>query len=462
MTDAIQPEISDLIEAKDFQSLKAIIRNMEIHYLTELISELHGEELAVAFRLLGKEEAADIFGDLAIEQQEELVETLSSDKVATLVNDMPADDRTELLEELPGEVAQRLLNLLRGDQLQIARTLLNYPEDSIGRRMTPSYLAVRPDWTITHILAHIRSVGEGKETLNAIYVVNDHWKLLDELRLEQIVLADEDALASDLMDEQVTFLEATDDQETAVDKFKKYDAIVLPVVNSQRVLVGIVTVDDILDVAEEEDTEDIQKMAGMSALEHNYFSTGFGGMLRKRLPTLAMLLCVQMLTTLALTNYTTMQMFAVLVLFMPLINSPAGNTGSQMSALMIRGMAVQEVNLGDWLKVLKHELVRGVVMGLFLGVIGFMAAYMFSPLLRVDGGAQIAPDMLYKLAIAVAVAIPLVVTLANLVGAMLPFIFKRVGLDPAVTSGPFIASLMDLSGTLVYFSVAAGILLWAS
>jgi len=258
----------------------------------------------------------------------------------------------------------------------------------------------------------------------------------------------------DLMDGHVAFLSAAEDQEEAIDEFKKYEAVALPVVNSQGILVGIVTHDDVLDIQEEEDTEDFQRVTGMGPLEYSYFGTSFAGMIRKRLPWLAMLLLVQTLATLTLANFNSMHMFAVLVIFMPLINSPAGNTGSQMAGLMIRGLAVAEIELSDWVRVLKHELLRGLAMGLVLASIGFGAAYLIAPLAGMDDSYIDVPHI----AMAVSLAITMAVTMANIIGSMLPFAFKRVGLDPAVTSGPFIASIMDISAILGYFSIATAIL----
>jgi len=450
---AIQPDVRELIEAKDFAALKSALRSMEIHDLTELIASLDGEDLAVAFRLLPQETATEVFGDLPHERQEELFSNLSSESFAAILNDMPPDERTEFLEELPGELAQRLLRSLRGDELEIARRLLAYPEDSIGRLMTPEYVAVRPDWSIDHVMRHIRKVAEKKETINVIYVVSDRGVLLDELRLEELVLADPDALVEDLMDGQFAALRAHEDREAAVEIFKKYEAVALPVVNNQGILVGIVTIDDVFEVAEEETTEDFQKVTGMGPLEGSYFATGFGGMIRKRLPWLGLLLAAQTCTTIALLGFESLPLFAVLVLFMPLINSPAGNTGSQMSGLMIRGLVVQEIMLGDWLRVLLRELLRGLALGVILAVLGFIAA-------RTLGvySHRVPTGQVTQIAMAVAIAITTAVTLANVLGAMLPFFFKRIGLDPAVTSGPFIASLMDVSGIVIYFSIATGIL----
>ncbi|MCD6303428.1 MAG: magnesium transporter [Planctomycetes bacterium] len=451
MASVLQPEIHELVEQKNFAALKAAIRDMEIHDLTDLISGLSGEDLAMVFRLLPADNAADIFGDLDIEKQEELLETLSSEKVADILNDMPPDERTELLEELPGELAQRLLNSLRGDELRIARSLLAYPQESIGRLMTPEYVAIRPEWTIKHVLAHIRRVAPAKETLNVLYVVDEHWKLLDEMRLEQIILAEPDQTVRQLMDDQVAFLKADDDQETAVELFRKYEAVALPVVDSRGVLVGIVTFDDVMEVAEEEDTEDFQMVTGMAALESSYFATGFVDMLRKRLPWLAVLLAAETLTTIALLGFDRLPLFAALVLFVPLINSPAGNTGSQMAGLMIRGLAVAEIGLGDWKRVLLRELGHGLALGAVLAVLGFAAAWLFSNFAH----AKVDPG---HVALSVAIALAVAVTLANLMGSMLPLLFKRMGLDPAVTSGPFLASLMDVSGVLIYFGVASTIL----
>ena len=449
----LHPEIHERIEARDFATLKTTVAAMEVHELTALLSDLEAEEaLAMVFRLLPAQQAAEVFGDLPVERREDLVRTLSSEKVAAIVNDMPPDERTELLEELPGQLAQRLLNLLRGEQQTIARALLNYPEQSIGRRMTPQYVAVRADWTTDQVFEHIRKVAEDTETFNVLYVVDDQWRLLDELTLEQVVLAGHDVPVADLMDSRVAPLCVTDDRETAVDEFKKYEAVALPVVDTRGILVGIVTVDDVLDVAEAEDTEDFQKMAGMGALEYSYFGTGLVGMIRKRLPWLVLLLAAQLLTTVALTSFHTVPLFAVLVVFMPLINSPGGNTGSQIAGLMIRGLAVQEVAGNDWLRVLRCELARGLVLGLILGLLGYGASMLFARALPTQGYDP------GRIAMSVAAALAVVVTLANLVGSMLPFFFKRVGMDPAVTSGPFIASIMDVAAILIYFSTAAIVL----
>lgn len=438
----IQPDIHELIEKHDFVTLKQAVADMEVHDQAALLSELEGEDLALVFRLLPQQRAAEVFGDLPVEDREELVGSLSTQRVVDIVNQMPPDERTELLEELPGELAKRLLGSLSRDELQVARALLAYPEDSIGRLMTPEYVAVSQSSTVGEVFEHIRHVGHGKETLHVIYVVDDRGRLVDDLRLEQLVLADPGDAMTSLMDGQFAFLRASDDRETAVELFRKYDAIALPVVNKQGVLVGIVTVDDVLDVVAEENTEDFQMMAGVEALESPYFDTPFFQMVRKRLPWLVMLLLAETLTVVALSSFEQLEIIdlAVLAVFVPLINSPAGNAGSQMAGLVIRGLAIREMETRDWRRVLLREVLLGVLIGAVLGLLGYPTALIFG--------------RPHAVATAVAMAIALAVLLANLLGAMLPFFFQRIGMDPAVTSGPFLASLMDVFATLIYFSIA--------
>jgi magnesium transporter len=444
----LKPEIEQLLAQRDFYAIKTMVRELDVHDLAELLEQLSDDDRAMVFRLLPRDMAAGAFGDLEVDMQGKLLEVLSSEKTTKILHDMAPDERTELLEELPGEMSQRLLNTLRGEERRIADALLAYPEESIGRLMTPQYVAVRAGWTVARVFEHIREVGREKETLNVVFMVDDRWKLVGDVSLEDLVLADPGTIVSDIANDSPVSLFARDDEEASVEVFRKYDALVLPVVDGSGTLVGIVTVDDVMDVAEEETTEDIQRMAAIDPLEYSYFSTSFGRMFLKRLPWLVMLLLAQMLTTLTLSYFHNVAMFAVLVVFMPLVNSPAGNTGSQIATLMIRGLAVQEVTMQDWWRVLSRELLRGLVLGLTLAIIGFGAAWFFGSRLSES------PDELIQMALAVSIAIAVAVTMANLIGAMLPFFFKRVGLDPAVTSGPFIASTMDILGIVVYFTTA--------
>lgn len=442
LREVVQPELELLIEQRNFPALKQALNEMDLHDVVEVLNEMPGKELGVAFRLLQRDRAAEVFGDLDIEQKEELLNVLTSERVADIINEMPPDERTEMLEELPGQLAQRLLSSLKGDELRIARSLLAYPEESVGRLMTPEYVAVRPDWPLEKVMRHIRRVGPKKETLNVIYVVDDNWRLLDEIRLEDIVLADPATQVRELMDEHYAALSAWDDRESAIELFKKYDVVALPVVNSEEILVGIVTIDDVLDVAEEETTEDFQKMVAIEALEGGYFQTSYFNMIRKRLPWLMLLLAGEILTVASLKNFDA-RLIAMLAFFMPLINATAGNTGTQMAGLMIRGLALQEMDVGDWLRVFRTELLRGLTLGAILGgLVGLIVLAFGEP---------------QTIAVSVSVAMITAVTFANIMGSTLPFLFKRIGVDPAVTSGPFIASIMDVASVLIYFSIATAL-----
>jgi len=456
--DAIQPEIRELIQQKQFAELKHVLCELDVHDVADLLGTLQGRELGVAFRLLSRNRAAEVFANLELEQQEDLLSILTSEDLAGILNAMPPDDRTSLLEDLPEQIAGRLIASLRPDEREVAEELLQYPEDSIGRLMTPEYVAVRADWTVQQVLNHIRKVAPEKETLNMLFVVDEAGKLLDEVRLEDLVLADPEATVSKIREHNPAYLLATDDREQAVEVFKKYDEVALPVVEANGVLVGIVTHDDVMDVQEEEDTEDFHKMAGVVALEEPYFATTFFEMLRKRLPWLGLLFAAEMLTVLALTRFEQnldVRIFALIVLFMPLINATAGNAGAQMAGLVIRGLAVRELGPGDWLRILGRELTLGGTLGLCLGAMGVAAAWVMLSLGRANPPAGL--ELLAKSA-GVGISITAAVVFANLAGGMIPLLFKRIGLDPAVTSGPFLTSVMDISGVLIYFTIATGLL----
>ncbi|MCK4625914.1 MAG: magnesium transporter [Phycisphaerae bacterium] len=449
-----------MIIRKDFATLKKYMTALDSPDVAELVGDLDGEELGVVFRLLPQQGAAEVFALLELEKQERLLEILSGEALAGILNEMPPDDRTELLEDLPEDVAARLIGTLNPTERQVATDLLRYPEDSIGRLMTPEFVAIDAGATVRGVLDHLREVAPQKETINVLYVVDADSRLIDDIRLEDLVLAEPDAVVGEIIDRHPVSLQATADREEAVDIIKKYDAVALPVVDDTGIMVGIVTIDDVMDVAEEENTEDFQKMAGVGALEEPYFATTYPEMLRKRLPWLALLFAAEILTVLALTNFQNtlnVAMFALIVLFMPLVNATAGNTGSQMAGLVIRGLAVREMEPGHWWRILGRELALGGTMGVILGVLGVAAAMVLLSLGQ--AGSDMSDVSRWSNAVAVGVSIAAAVIVANLAGAMIPLLFKRIGMDPAVTSGPFLASIMDVTGVMIYFSIASGMLI---
>lgn len=446
-------DLETLIEARDFVSLREQIRNWPAGDLADLMDPLPVEKEAVVFRLLPRDEAANIFSYLPIERQQELLKAMAHEEVVNILNDMSDDDRTELLEELPANVTQQLLNLLSPEERHRASSMLGYAENSVGRLMTPHFVRVRPKWTVAQALDHIRQYGTDSETMSLIYVIDEKGRLIDDLRIRQILLSSPDTLISDLMDSRFVALKATDDQEVAVEAFKEADLNALPVTDTSGVLIGIVTVDDIFDVAEEEATEDIQKMGGTEALDEPYMEIAIPSMVRKRATWLIVLFLSEMLTATAMGRFEEeIAKAVVLSVFVPLVISSGGNSGSQASTLIIRAMALGEVALKDWWRVMRREILSGLSLGAILGSLGFIRISLWAVLFHSYG------EHWLLLATTVGIALIGIVLWGSLSGSMLPFLLRKVGLDPATSSAPFVATLVDVSGLIIYFTVAAVIL----
>lgn len=445
--------IEALIDARDFNTLREETKNWTAGDIAELMEPLSAEKEAVVFRLLHRDQAAEVFSYLEIERQEVLLKAMAKEEVSEILNAMSPDDRTSLLEELPANVIQQLLNLLSVEERMVAAQLLGYDEDSIGRLMTPDFVRIRPNWTIARALEHIRRYGKDSETMSMVYVIDTNNKLIDDLRIRQILLATPEMLISDLMDSRYVSLKATDHRETAVEIFKDADLVALPVTDAEDVLIGIVTVDDILDVAEQEATEDIQKIGGSEALDEPYMKIGLPTMVRKRATWLVILFLSEMLTATAMGRFEhEIAKAVVLSLFVPLVISSGGNSGSQASTLIIRAMALGEVGLRDWWRVMRREFASGLSLGVILGTIGFVRITVWANVFHAYG------EHWLLLAITVGLSLIGIVLWGSLTGSMLPFLLRRVGLDPATSSAPFVATLVDVSGLIIYFSVAGLIL----
>lgn len=446
----LQPELEELLHNGEYATLREMLEDMDPPDLVETIEELPTTETTLLFRILPRARAADVFEYLPLDKQNELLKAMGQEQLASLLNDMDPDDRTALLEELPAEVTRRLLSLLSPEELRIAKQLLGYPEDSIGRRMTTDYISISPDWTMDEVLSFIRAHGKDSETINVLYIVDARNHLIDDIRLREILLAPVDKKVDDLMDHTFVSLRATDDQETAVTTFRKYDRSVLPVIDSDGVLVGIVTVDDVLDVAEEEATEDIHKLGGLEALDLPYFSTQLLTMIRKRAGWLVLLFIGELLTATAMGFYEKeIEKMVVLALFVPLIISSGGNSGSQAASLIIRGLALGEVTLADWWRVVGREVLTGLALGVILGAVGFLRISVWSAFSPIYG-----PHWL-MVAFTIWFALVGVVLWGTLAGSLLPLVMKRVGADPATSSAPFVATLVDVTGLIIYFSIAS-------
>ncbi|HEX8536530.1 MAG TPA: magnesium transporter, partial [Cystobacter sp.] len=350
-------------------------------------------------------------------------------------------------------VTKRLLTSLSPDQLKVARNLLGYPDKSAGRYMTPEYLTIPGNLTAGEALAYVRSHGQGRETIHVLYIVDEKGRLLDDVRLASLVLSDPNTRVTDIHDRQLVSIPATADREEFISMFEKYDRVALPVTDSRGVLVGIITVDDVLDAAEEEATEDIQRIGGMEALEAPYMDIGIAGMLRKRVGWLTVLFVGQMFTATAMAHYQDAIAQAVfLSAFVPLIISSGGNSGSQATSLIIRALAVRDVELKDWWKVAGREAASGVALGLFLGLLGLLRILLWPQHEVVYG-----PHYPW-VGVAVGLSVVGVVMFGTLCGSMLPFLLRRLGLDPATASAPFVATLVDVTGVVIYFTVVTTIL----
>lgn len=446
-------ELAAMIESRNFNGLHGQIRNWSPTDIAELMQPLSAEKEAVLFRLLSRETAAKVFSYLPPERQEELLKAMGKEEVAAIFNSMPPDDRTSILEELPATVIQHLLNLLSPEERTVASQLLGYAEDSVGRLMTPDFVRIRQHWTVARAMDHIRRYGRDSETLSMVYVIDRDGVLIDDLRIRQLLLASPDTLLSDLMDLRFVSLKATDDREVAVEAFKASDLNALPVTDAEGILLGIVTVDDILDVAEEEATEDIQKIGGTEALDEPYMKITLPKMVRKRASWLIILFLSEMLTATAMGKFENeIAKAVVLSIFVPLVISSGGNSGSQASTLIIRAMALGEVHLRDWWRVMRRELLSGLSLGAILGTIGFIRISTWALLFGSYG------EHWPLLSLTVGLALVGIVLWGTLAGSMLPILLRRLGLDPATSSAPFVATLVDVSGLIIYFSVASVIL----
>jgi magnesium transporter len=450
---SILPELQSLINERNFAALREAFTEMLPADIAEIFIDIPEQDQAVIFRLLPKELATNVFEFLDLDAQKNLIRALSQEQVSAILDDMSEDDRTALLEELPAPVARQLLSLLSADERATAQKLLNYPEGSVGRLMTTDFIDIAPSQSVKEVLDYIRENGRDSETLNVVYVTDEKGKLIDDIRIREFLLSPLTKTVSDLMNETFVALSAYDTEETASQMFKKYGRVALPVTDSNGILLGIVTVDDVLTRDEEAATEDIQKLGGTAALDEPYLDVPFFTMIRKRAGWLVILFIGEMLTATAMGYFEDeIARAVVLAVFIPLIISSGGNSGSQATSLIIRALAIGEITLGDWWRISRREFFSGLMLGTILGVIGFLRIAIWSSFFDTYG------EHWLLIAFTVSFSLVGVVTFGTLSGSMLPFILKRLGLDPATASAPFVATLVDVTGLIIYFLAAAVIL----
>ena len=443
-------EIKLLIQSREFAALRLAFHECDPAELAELIKDFSEQEQAVIFRILPRTLSAETFEYLDFDTQKTLLKGLGQTQVAAILNEMSPDDRTALLEELPGPAVQQLLALLSTEERAIALSLLGYPENSVGRLMTPDYLAIQSNWTVNDVLTYIRQRGQVSESFNVLYVTDKQGKLVDDIHIRTLLLAPLEHKVEELMNYSCVSLSVMDEKENAIAIFRKYDKVALPVIDSEGFLIGIVTIDDVMDVVEETDTEDIQKFGGLDALDDAYMSTPLLEMIKKRARWLVILFLGEMLTATAMAFFQDeIAKAVVLALFLPLIISSGGNSGSQAATLIVRAMALGEIKLRDWWKVFRRELISGVALGAILGTIGFVRIAAWNHFFHSYGQHWI------LVGLTVGVSLIGVVLWGSLSGSMLPFVMKKLGADPAASSAPFVATLVDVTGLVIYFTVAA-------
>jgi len=421
--------------------------------IVDLLADQSLDEKIAFFNALPEKKAVQVFEYLPPKIQILFLHALSSDRVANILNAVAPDDRTALLQELPADLVHQLLKYLTPVERTLTTKLLGYAENSVGRLMTPDYIAIKMDWTVKQVLDYIREKGHDSETINVIYAVDDAGVLIDDFRIREFLFASLDTKVSQLGNRQFITLHVDDDEQNAINLFRKYDRVALPVVDSKNHLLGIVTFDDIMKVATEEDTEDIQKIGGVQALKEPYMEIPFLRLMHKRVSWLLALFIGEMLTASAMAYFENeIAQAVVLALFLPLIISSGGNAGSQASTLVIRAMALGEVTLRDWWKISRREIASGLFLGFALGLVGFFRVILWSTIFSMYG-----PHWLF-VAITIFFALIAVVFWGTLVGGLLPLGLKRCGFDPAVSSAPLVATLVDVTGIVLYFTIAMIIL----
>jgi magnesium transporter len=441
-------QVNLLLEQEDDTQLQEYLNNLNISDVEELIDELpdYGPKF---IETLSVNRAVNVFRILDFPTQERIIKKISGQKISEIITGLPPDDRTALFSELHGDAVKALILHLSPEDRKEALSLLGYKEDSVGRLMTPDYVAVKKDWNVTQVLSHIRKYGKNSETIDVIYVIDENGVLLDDIRIREILLVKTDTKVSDLMDGRLIALSAADPQQDAINVFRMNNRTALPVTDTENILLGIVTVDDILWLANEEYTEDIQKIGGTEALGEPYLDINLFTLVKKRVGWLIILFLSEMLTATAMGFFEgAIAKAVVLALFVPLIISSGGNSGSQASTLIIQAMALGEVTVADWWRVMRREIISGLMLGVTLGLIGFLRIAIWSEFSTIYGPHWI------LVGFTIGFSLIGVVLWGSLAGSMLPLVLKRLGADPATSSAPFVATLVDVTGLIIYFSIA--------
>lgn len=448
------PDIAELLEARKLRELREAFEEMAPYDIAEVITDLEQEERAVVFRILPRSVAADVFEEMGVEDQQALLSGLSREQVRRIIEEMAPDDRTAFLEELPARVTRKFLRLLGPEERHLARSLLAYPEDSVGRLMTPDYIDLRAGMTAGEALDFIRRVGMDRETVYACYVTMGGHVLLGVVELKTLVLAPADAIVADLMHDPRAMAHTGDDQEDAAKIVRDYDLLAVPVVDSDNRLVGIVTHDDLMDVLEEEASEDMQVMAGVvPETERSYLTERLLHISWRRGAPLFLLIAGQFLAGIVMSGFHEyLSTVIALTFFVPMVMATGGGTGIQTATLIVRGMSTGEMHPGDFRRLLAREIGICLIMSVVLGA--FAALLAWALVQQGDIAISAPPDLPLRMAMTVSATLLLVMLLSVTTGVIFPILFQFLKLDPAVMTSPLLTTTVDILGLMIYFEVA--------
>ena len=443
--------LSLLIEQKQYSALKEELAQVAAPDLAELLFELEERYHPLLFRLLSKEQAAEVFVEMDAENQEALIGRFSDRELAEMLDELYIDDTVDIIEEMPASVVKRILKNSSGEDRKIINTILRYPKDSAGTVMTTEYVRFTGDMTVADALLHIRRVAIDKETIYTCYVTDRDKRLEGIVTAKDLLISDPETPLAEIMDENVIFVHTHDDKEEVAMKLEKYDFLAMPVVDSEGRLVGIVTIDDALDVLIEESEEDFAKMAAITPTETPYLKTDVFSIWKSRIPWLLILMISSTISSAILTGFES-ALPAVLVLFVPMIMGTGGNSGGQSSVTVTRSISLGEVEFPDIFRVFWKELRIGIMCAVTLGVVTF------AKVMLIDGLLLGNPAVTLTVSLTVALSLALTIVVAKIIGATLPLLAKRIGLDPAVMASPLITTLVDAISLVVYFFVAGSVL----
>ncbi len=438
----VKIDVKKFIERGDLRTLKILLQEQEPATILDMIKDLPSREKLVVFRLLPKDLAADVFSELEPDEQEELLDLFRDETIKEILDGMDPDDRAELFEEMPANVVKKLIALLSPEERELTMELLNYPPNSAGRMMNPRFVDLYSDMTVAEALVRIRERGRDleSETIYTPFVIDRTRKLLGVVELKDLILADSSSRVGDLMKPNPVYVYTTTDREEVAQIVRRYDLIAVPVVDSEGRLVGVVTIDDVVDVIEEEATEDIHHMASMSSVQTSYFHTPVWIFIRNRLPWLSLLLLMESITANVVSRYEALlASVPIIAAFFTTMSGTGGNVGSQSAAVVIRSMALGELSSRDWIKVLFRELYTSVLLAVPLALLLFLRAFFVSSNLSLN--------------FAISLSLVVLTVYSNVLGAMLPFLGTALRIDPAVMAGPLLTTIVDITGIAIYFVI---------